>query len=285
MSDQAAQTEELDADTQSALEALAGGEAEVAPEAVGEPEKAAETKPEVSPDPQTEKALKKGWKPLEEFEGDPDEWVDAAEFNRRQPLFEEIRKHRRHAQDLEKKLESTTKFVQGIEERVRKQTLAEIEAERRKAVEDGDVEAFEEADKKYQDAAKEPEAPKEEAQDEIPQEVQDFAARNKSWFEQNAAMTEDAVSFTKFYTGRGKPLPEALELAERDIKAKYPAFFKNPNQRRAQTVSAGTREQGGKAIGYNDLSAEQKAVFSAMKGTMTLDEYIKELKAQGEFND
>lgn len=280
-----AQEEQLDAETQSALEALAAEETPDEAETSEENEQAEEEQPEPSqkePDPHVEKALKKGWKPLEEFDGDPDEWVDAAEFNRRQPLFEEIRKHRRHAQDLEKKLESTTKFVQGIEERVRNQTLAEIEAERRKAVEDGDVEAFEEADKKYKEAAKEPEKPKEE--DEIPQEVQDFAARNKSWFEQNAAMTEDAVAFTKFYAGRGKPLAEALEMAEKDIKAKYPAFFKNPNQKRPQTVSAGTRETG-KSIGYNDLSAEQKAVFSAMKGHMTLDEYIKELKAQGEFND
>lgn len=282
MSDQAAQDDDL-----SALEALVGDDPPETPEAPPETPEAEETQPEASQeaDPQVEKASAKGWKPLEEFDGDESEWVDAGEFLRRQPLFDQIRSERRKREDLEKKLESTTKFVKGIEERVRNQTLAEIEAERRKAVEDGDVEAFEEADKKYQEAAKPTEQPAEEASDELPQEVQDFASRNAAWFEKNAAMTEDAVAFTKFYRGKGMELDAALVEAEKDIKTKYPAFFTNPNRKRPQTVSEGNREKGQKVVGYNDLTAEQKTVYASIKGHMSLDEYIKELKEQGAFDE
>lgn len=239
--------------------------------------------PEPQADPIVEKARNAGWKPQEEFEGDPDQWVDAGEFIRRQPLIDQIRAERKRVKDLEKKLDGTTKFVQGIEERVRKKTLEEIEAKRRQAVEDGDVEAFQQADKEFQEAQKAPE-PEEEPQDELPQEVQDFVSRNGSWFEKNAAMTNDSVSFTEFYRNQGKPLSEALELAEKDIKRKYADFFRNPNKDRPSPVSPSTREQRPARIGYNDLTSEQKAVFSAMKGTMTLDQYISELKEQGAFD-
>jgi hypothetical protein len=39
------------------------------------------------------KAARHGWKPLEEYEGDPDTWVDAKEFLGRAPLFERINKY------------------------------------------------------------------------------------------------------------------------------------------------------------------------------------------------
>ena len=238
--------------------------------------------------PIEEKALAKGWKPQDQYQGDPDEFVDAGEFLRRQPLFDQLSKKERKIRDLERKLEGTTKFVQGIEKRVRDQTLAEIEADRRKAVEDGDVEAFEDADKRYKEAAKEPEPPKEETDNEIPEEVQAFAKRNDAWFEKNAAMTEDAVAYTKFYRGRGKDLNEALVEAEKDIKRKYADFFKNPNQERPQTVAGGNRDKGKAQRGYNDLTPEQKGVWAAMKSVYhaegkSVNDYIKELEKQGAF--
>lgn len=241
--------------------------------------------PEV--DPQVAKAQSKGWKPLEEFDGDPDEWVDAGEFIRRQPLFERARAAERRAKDLEKKLDSTTKFVEGIEERVRKKTLEEIDAKRRQAVEDGDVEAFQEADKEYQQAQQAPEVESEEEQEqqpELPRHVKDFAERNAGWFETDWAMTNDVLQATQFYINKGKAHEEALAQAEKDIRRKYADRFENPNKQRRQTVSEGTKEQRPKSRGYNDLNAEQKAVYAAMKGHMSLDEYVKELESQGAFD-
>lgn len=232
-------------------------------------------------DPLEEKALSRGWRPKDDYDGDEHEWVDAGEFLRRAPLFDQLSKKDRKIRDLEKKLDGTAKFVEGIEKRVREQTLSEIEADRRKAVEDGDVEAFEAADKKYREAEKpvEPEP----VDPDIPEEVQDFAKRNGSWFEKNAAMTEDSVSFTKFYRGQGKELGEALELAEKDIKRKYPDFFENPNKKRPQSVASDNKEKGATQRGYSDLTDEQKSVFAVIKSRVKLEDYIKELESQGAF--
>lgn len=274
MSDQATTQEEL-----SALEALADEPATETEEA----EEAAAPEPKAEPEltDEEQQAAKGGWQPKGQYSGPEAEWVDAGEFLRRQPLYDRIKKAERKYRDVEKKLEGTTKFIQGIEERVRSQTLQEIEAERTKAVEDGDVEAFTAADKKYQEAQKpvEPEP----AEPELPEEVQAFATRNSAWFEKNAAMTEDAVTFTKFYRGKGMELDAALVEVEKDIKRKYPEFFTNPNQRRPQTVSPGNRGSDAKQRGYNDLNDDQKSVYAAIKAHVTLKEYIKELEEQGAF--
>ena len=44
--------------------------------------------PELSPIEQ--KAIQMGWRPKEQFEGDEEEFIDAKEFVRRQPLFDRI---------------------------------------------------------------------------------------------------------------------------------------------------------------------------------------------------
>jgi len=52
-------------------------------------------------DPLADKARASGWRPKEEFEGDPDEWVDAGEFVRRKPLFDQIHNLKKQAKEAE----------------------------------------------------------------------------------------------------------------------------------------------------------------------------------------
>lgn len=90
-------------------------------------------------------------------------------------------------------------------------------------------------------------------------------------------MTNDVVNATQFYINKGQPHEQALAQAEKDIKRKYADRFENPNKGRVQSVAEGTKESRPKTRTYNDLSPEEKQVFAAMKGHMTLSEYIKHL--------
>jgi hypothetical protein len=58
---------------------------------VEEKEVVTETPVELSPDEQ--RAMEHGWRPKEEWEGDPEDWVSAREFNRRGELFARIAKY------------------------------------------------------------------------------------------------------------------------------------------------------------------------------------------------
>ena len=53
-------------------------------------------------DPYEDKARATGWRPLEEFEGDPETWVDAKEFLGRAPLFDKIKHQTKKQKELEK---------------------------------------------------------------------------------------------------------------------------------------------------------------------------------------
>ncbi len=158
------------------------------------------------------------------------------------------------------------------------------EAKRRQAVEDGDVDAFNEADKEYQEAQKPPEKEEAEEAHEVPEHVQAFAERNAAWFETDWAMTNDVISATQFYMTQGKTHEQALAQAEKDIKRKYSDRFKNPNKDRAQTVASDSKESRPAVRGYNDLTSEQKEVYAALKNQISLKDYIKELEDQGAFN-
>ena len=73
---------------------------EIAAQAVADAQKIAETPPEGAdkgngaeevPVPVEATARTQGWKPKEEFTGDPALWVDAKEFVGRAPLFDKIK--------------------------------------------------------------------------------------------------------------------------------------------------------------------------------------------------
>ena len=52
--------------------------------------------------PIEEKALEMGWRPQEEWDGEPEDFIDAKEFVRRQPLFDKIEQTTKALKDLKK---------------------------------------------------------------------------------------------------------------------------------------------------------------------------------------
>jgi hypothetical protein len=107
-------------------------------------------------DPEEAKARENGWRPKEEFEGgDDSKWIDAGEFNRRSGLFEKIGSQNKVIKSLNKKLDALIKHNQTIAEKTREKTITEIEVKRREAVEIGDTEAFDAAEKELEQAKEE----------------------------------------------------------------------------------------------------------------------------------
>lgn len=262
-------------------------EPEPTPDPELEPTPEPQPEPEPQPDPAEEKARASGWRPKEEWVAqgrDPDEWVDAGEFNRRKPLFEALKKRGDEAKELKKQLEKVAAYAARAEELGRKRAIEELEAKRLQAVEVGDTEAFKAADDQLRELEKQAPEPvePEPAEPEIPEEIKDFAKRNALWFEKDVEMTEFSVERTRYYRTKGMPMGEALAKAEADVKRFYSDKFVNPNKEKPSPVAPNNAERRPARYGYNNLSAEQKAVFATLKNHMTLDEYIAGLKAQGE---
>lgn len=251
------------------------------PDQVAEPEQESQ---EPEPDPLLEKAKASGWTDRETWIAagkDPDQWVDKDEFIRRQPLFEKINRLTKAIKERDRKIEQISQYAARAAEAERKRVLAEIEARRKEAFESQDYEAFAKADEELA-RLKQEESPVPAPEPEIPEPIKEFAERNARWFEKDAEMTEFAVERTGAYRKKGLDMEEALRRAEADVRRFFPEKFENPNKSRPAPVAPSANERRPAKYGYNNLTADQKAVFATLKNYMTLDEYIAGLKAQGE---
>lgn len=108
-----------------------------------EPDKHAKHDKEEAPekeeiDPLEARAREMGWRPKEEFDGDEVTWVDAGEFVRRKPLFDEIHKNKRKVADLEKSFTKLKDHHERVREAAYKQAIEELKAEKLKALEEQD---------------------------------------------------------------------------------------------------------------------------------------------------
>lgn len=61
-------------------------------------------------------AIEQGWIPREEFDGDPDKFIDAAEFVRRGELFKKIESQSREVKQLRQALEAFKQHHSKVKE-------------------------------------------------------------------------------------------------------------------------------------------------------------------------
>jgi hypothetical protein len=268
-------------------QALPDVEVDIATETELPPEKVAEVTEETKPDPIAEKASKTGWTDKDawvEAGKDPDEWVDAAEFVRRKPLFDRLHKQERALKEKEARLEAVSKYAAKVEEMTRKKVIAELEAKRLDAVQTGDTEAFERVDKELNEVRKETPVVVEPTEPEMPPHLQEFVKRNDKWFEKDEDMTDYALARAKKYFDQGIPGPEGMLKVEADVKRTFPHKFTNPNKEKPAAVGAGSGERRAKSFGYGDLDEGQRDVWRSVKNIpgMTIDKYITQLKDLGE---
>src|SRR5690554_7872209 len=95
-------------------------------------------------DPVESKAREMGWRPKEEYDGDPETWVDAKEYVGRKPLYDEIHKTRKQVKKLERLQNEITQYVKKVEEVAYKKALADLKAQRKEAIAEADPDKVEE---------------------------------------------------------------------------------------------------------------------------------------------
>lgn len=231
-------------------------------------------------------AAEKGWKPKDQYEGDPSKWVDAAEFNRRTELFDRIGTISKENKDLKRKLDLLANHTKTVEEKTRERVLAELKAKQREAVSLGDEETFDAVDKQIEEIKKQelpdfeaevkPEEPK---QGEVPQVVKDFAERNK-WFEKDREMSDFMVFKTETIIRRDNlPLEEAMKLAEAEVKKTFAHKFVNPKKNEPSRVMSNSNESRPAKLTLSSLTSEQRSVWHALKGSMTEQEFLSQLES------
>lgn len=246
------------------------------------------------PSPIETQAMQMGWKPKEEYQGDPDKWVSAEIFVARAPLFEKIDEEHRFKKNLLKKVELLERTVQdqaAHTERIRqteyKRALEELRREKRLAlVEDDPVRADELQEKidEIKDIQRAEEAKKAAEPPPQPQINEAFISwsQENQWYKLDVEMREYADAMAIIEHNKGKGPEEVLKAVTEKVRKQFKdsSYFRNPNKDKAPTVegqSGGTPK--GKSSGWKPSSEDREVARRfAATGVMTEEQYYEDLR-------
>jgi len=256
------------------------------------------------------RARNMGWVDEDSFRGSPDLWVSAEEFVRRGENEIPIMRERLRAMDsnlnksnlertrLEGKIDSLTQsqvsLANSLSKTAYERARREIEAEKRDAAQDGDMDRFDRAQSKIADLetavekAQPPEIPP--AAGQPPENHPDFAGwvSQNQWYNDDFELSAEADQYGSWLISRGKATPgqDVYGKTLEHIKKKYPEKFGAKPLPAGQasveagsgSIGAGGNAGGTKKRSYNALPADAKASCDMLvaEGILTKEEYIKD---------
>lgn len=237
---------------------------------------------QTAPDPAIEKAMAAGWRPLEEFQGDPEAWVDAKEFIKRAPLYEKNHKLKRELADMKATLHEVKGHISKVSEAAYNRAVADLTARRDEAIDNGDREQVREIDKeiKAAEAMKTP-------VDNVHPAIMAWEKENGEWFYKDAEISDFGLAHAQTYLNRNpNDFAGAMESMEKAVKRAFPEKFEktNPARKAPPAVETGGALGTKRTFGKSDLSDEQRKVMGKFvrMGIMTEDDYIKDLAESGQ---
>jgi len=234
--------------------------------------------------PTEQAAMEQGWRPKDEFTGEPDRFIDAAEFIRRGELFQKIDHQNRELKRVTQTLEQFKQHHANVEKSAYDRAIKDLKAQRKAALAEGDVDLFDKLDEDVEALKEERNefVQKQAAQVEVPQpaaEFHDWVSRNK-WYETDVIMQGAADKYGTTLARQGKSPDEVLKLVEAKIKEEFPHKFKNPNRERVSAVEAPVNRGGQAKSGFvpTDMQRQIAKNFVRSGAFKTEKEYYAELE-------
>lgn len=246
-----------------------------------------ETTSEETLSPIEQRAMDMGWKPKDQFQGEEDDFIDAKEFVRRQPLFDKIETQSKQIKSVTKALEALKTHYTRVEEAAVTKAINQLKLQRKQALSEGDGDAFEVLDENIKSAEKQltqieqvRNAPLVEEEVVNPQWTA-WQAKN-SWYGKSESMRVYADKIGLDLAAKGLTPNEVLSEVEKAVRKEFPHKFTNPNKTNAPDVE--TSRQGTGKKPSNDEAGlteiERKIMNDFVRsGVMTKEKYLADLKA------
>jgi hypothetical protein len=249
------------------------------------------------------RARSQGWRPKEEFRGDPERWRPADEFLRNTEEYLPLL--RKHTRTIEAKLEASTAkidemtqvltafrdFASRGEQRAYERARAELQAKREVAVSHADTETFKAVDRELAElektvapkAAVAPPPPATVARPETPPEITQWVEENP-WFNSSRVLGAVAreLDAELMQSRPGLSLSERLSLVKTEVQRRFPDKFENPNREAATSVSAPSGNQTPRKAAkksYENLPPEAKKACDKFVKTIPgfkVDDYVRD---------
>lgn len=204
-----------------------------------------------------------GWKPPEEFKGDPDKHISAEKYVTRGetqiPLM--LANQKRMTADLQSMKSSMEFQAQHFEKSTKQQVDAARKAERetmRTAVVDGDTDTYAAAEKRLDNIVDPTPTPKAAPVDE---DLQEFK-KNNDWYGKDLAMTGAAEAYSNMLAdtkklGGADNYNQVVEY----IKTEFPHKFGNPRRDDPPAVGDARRAPKNAGKSFSNLPADAQDSF------------------------
>lgn len=219
--------------------------------------------PEPKPlDAVEQKASTMGWKPKEEWEGDPNEWRSAKEFVDRQSLFDKIDSLKSTIWELKKDYKNVFDKVSQSERARYENEIAVLKAERKQAAKEGDTERVVEISERLEAV----QAPQPQPQvNQGPDPVFEAWLKDNSWYTTKQSLKEDADDFGIAYKTKNPnaTFQQVLDHVTRKVKELHKDEFATKKPA-APAVESGTGSPTRKTSKFSeaDLNDVEKEVMN-----------------------
>ena len=232
-----------------------------------------------------QEAREQGWRPKEEWQGDPEKWRPAKEFVERGELFSKIDFMGKELKETRKALKMLQEHHSKVKEVEYNRAVAELKALQKQHLADGDADKYLEATELLTDLKAEQKA-REVVQEVAPTQNQpdprfvDWTQRN-SWYTKDARMRDYADMVGMDYARRNPDIDpmDVLKFVTNEVKERFKDRFVNPN-RNKQSVESSTSGTTPTKDEFKMTEDERKVMNAFIRtNVMTKEEYMKELKA------
>ncbi len=232
-----------------------------------------------------QEARQEGWRPQEEWKGDPEKWVDAETFVERGEKISGILKSKveRLEQRLERAEKANQKFGEYHKKTIEKerhkaeQQIHALEEQLAKAVSEGDGQAFTRLNNEINNLKTN--IPKGEFDDGFTDLAQGWLSENQ-WYNNNQKLAIFADGVADRLRAQGFSGKAYFDELTRIVKDSFPEEFENPNRKKAANVETGEPASEPKVKGksYKNLPAEAKAACDdfVAQGFMTREQYVEQ---------
>jgi Zn-finger nucleic acid-binding protein len=228
------------------------------------------------------RAADQGWRPKDEWDGDPEAWRPAKEFLDRGELFKKIDQQNRELKEFKKTLDQFAQHHARVAQAEYKRAKEDLLREKKEALIEGDADAVIDIDEKLaavREAQKAP-PPVQPVDNSFNELFVGWVQRN-GWYETNEAMRAYADRIGNKLGAQGDMSPnEILREVEQAVKKEFAAKFENPNRNKPSAVEGGSNKATGRKETFQ-LSEEERRVMQRFVKTipgMTEEKYMADLK-------
>jgi hypothetical protein len=249
----------------------------------GEQAPVVEQQVETKVDPYEDQAREQGWRPKEEFEGDPEKWKPAKEFVDRGELFQKIDGLGKELKETRKALKMLQEHHTKVKETEYKRAVDELKALQKRHLEEGNSDGYLEASELLTDLKAEQKAREAVAQVQPAQQDTRFTSwvSANAWYEKDPELREYADVVGMGYANKNPGLDpeEVLKYVTVQVKSRFKEKFQNPNRTRPSAVEGNTAPAASNKSSFELTDDERRVMNTFVRaGVMTKEEYVAQVK-------